>query len=440
MEALLHWDFSPGLAVAAQVRRLFNSQVHFSPSGSSKEFFLVVSFSSACFDLSEETVGLVLQCVLGGDSLGFRVFQLSDRRFRFSVASNKVGHFVYGLKDRVWPDFVCHFSLFCGVPPSSSVSQAADCWLQNSFSAKKYVSSDQQHSVAIKPNLDVLWKSSNLKNSQSTAAKSGRDASHSGSAVLNSPPTVPSKAKAIFLCGEFPCYEPASLEGVRFPPRFAGRNFWQKWKGTKLPFPSILMDLILDQREAGYEDADIEVSLNFFGLPSSQTIKEILGYCTFCTSTLHSRAACPMENPPVMIMGPCGPLSFMLDPSLSGPLRCCFRCLDLGHIKSECSKPFKCVGCFGTGHRAKKCPVNPLCARCNQLGHLAEFCPSISCYKCGKAGHQGAHCIQQQIWIKKGSQYRSYGSGRCYSAAPAKKSQRQYFEAGFLFYTEANMG
>ena len=23
-----------------------------------------------------------------------------------------MGHFIYGLKDRIWPDFVCHFSLF----------------------------------------------------------------------------------------------------------------------------------------------------------------------------------------------------------------------------------------------------------------------------------------------------------------------------------------
>jgi hypothetical protein len=363
----------------------------------------VVSFSSACFDLSEESVGLVLQCVLGGDSLGFRVFQLSDRRFRFSVASNKVGHFVYGLKDRVWPDFVCHFSLFRGVPPSSSVSQATDFWLKNSRYAKDYVSSDQQHNVAIKPNLDVLWRSSNLKNSQSIAAKSGQDASHSGSAVLISPPTVHSNAKIIFVCGELPCYEPVPLEGDYFPPRFAGPNFWQNWKGPKLPFPSILMDLLLDQREAGYADADIEVSLNFFGLPSSQTIKEILGYCTSCSSTLHSRSGCPFELSAVMIMGPCGPLSFMVDPSLSGPLRCCFRCLDLGHIKFECSKPFKCVGCFGTGHRAKECSVNPLCARCNQLGHRADSCPSISCYKCGKADHLGAHCMQQLRWVKKAS-------------------------------------
>jgi hypothetical protein len=112
MEGLLHWDFSPGLAVAAQVHHRFGSLVHFSSSSSGKEFFLVVAFSSSSFQLSEESVGLALQCCIGGDHLGFKVLQLSDRRFRFSVASNKVGHFIYGLRDRVWPDFICHFSLY----------------------------------------------------------------------------------------------------------------------------------------------------------------------------------------------------------------------------------------------------------------------------------------------------------------------------------------
>jgi hypothetical protein len=97
MDGLLHWDFSPGLAVEEQVRRRFGSSVHFSPSPGSKEFFLVVSFSSASFVLSEDSVGWALQSCIGGSQRGFNVFQLSDRRFRFSVASNKVGHFIYGL-------------------------------------------------------------------------------------------------------------------------------------------------------------------------------------------------------------------------------------------------------------------------------------------------------------------------------------------------------
>ena len=109
----------PGLAVEDQVRRRFGSTVHFSPSPTAKEFFLVVSFSSASFPLSEESVGLALQSCIGGDRLGFKVFRLSDRRFRFSLASSKVGHLIYSLKDHIWPYFVCHFALFRGDLPST---------------------------------------------------------------------------------------------------------------------------------------------------------------------------------------------------------------------------------------------------------------------------------------------------------------------------------
>jgi hypothetical protein len=119
MDGILHWDFSPGLVVEAQVCHRFGSTAHFSPSPTSKEFFLVVTFSSASFVLSEELVGLALQCCIGGNHIGFNICQTSDRCFRFSVASNKLGHFIYGLQDRIWLDFVCHFSLYRGVSQSA---------------------------------------------------------------------------------------------------------------------------------------------------------------------------------------------------------------------------------------------------------------------------------------------------------------------------------
>ena len=114
MEGLLHWDFSPGLALANQVRHNFGTTVHFSSPRNGKVFVLVVSFSSASFPLNEDSVGIALQCCLGGLSSGFSVRKIYAKTFRFSVANNKVGHFIYGLKDRVWPDFVCHFHLFKG--------------------------------------------------------------------------------------------------------------------------------------------------------------------------------------------------------------------------------------------------------------------------------------------------------------------------------------
>ena len=96
------------------MRTRFGSTVHFIPNPNFKEFFLEVSFSSASFPLSVESVGLALQSCIGGTSDGFKVLCLGDRHFRFLVASNRVGHFIYGLRDRIWPDFVCHFHLHRG--------------------------------------------------------------------------------------------------------------------------------------------------------------------------------------------------------------------------------------------------------------------------------------------------------------------------------------
>jgi len=114
MEVLLHWDFAPDIALASQVRQRFGCTVHFSPSRGIKEFFLVVSFSSASFPLSVDSVGIALQCCIGGLCSGFNVVQINSCSFWFSVANNKVGHFIYKLKHRIEPDFVYHFHLFNG--------------------------------------------------------------------------------------------------------------------------------------------------------------------------------------------------------------------------------------------------------------------------------------------------------------------------------------
>lgn len=101
-------------------------------------------------------MALALQCCIGGSNNGFRVMQL---RFRFSLASNRVGHFIYWLRDRVWPDFVCHFHLFRGKPhllDESVVAWHADCVLPE-ISARK--------PMASRPNLKFLCESAALDHS-----------------------------------------------------------------------------------------------------------------------------------------------------------------------------------------------------------------------------------------------------------------------------------
>ncbi|CAO2150915.1 unnamed protein product [Urochloa humidicola] len=101
-------DFDPGLTFQRLVRDRFSCPVSFSPTPSSSEFWLVCSFGRSALRLNVDSVGLILQAVLGGIDRDFRVFHLSGWMFRFSVFSKDVGLMVYRLNK-----FLCqHFSIF----------------------------------------------------------------------------------------------------------------------------------------------------------------------------------------------------------------------------------------------------------------------------------------------------------------------------------------
>jgi hypothetical protein len=71
------------------------------------------------------------------------------------VASNKVGHFIYGLKARIWPDFICHFSLFRGIHPSVSGFHHDQPWKNSD----QDVVLAQRSPTKINPKLRVLQES-----------------------------------------------------------------------------------------------------------------------------------------------------------------------------------------------------------------------------------------------------------------------------------------
>jgi hypothetical protein len=306
MDGILHWDFAPGLAVEEQVRRRFGSSVHFSPSSGLLEFFLVVSFSSASFPLSEDSVGWALQSCIGGDHHGFRVFQLSDRRFRFSVASNKVGHFIYGLRDRIWPDFVCHFTLFRGDTSRSAFVEHA-----NGLD-KEIVEVSGRSRTLLRPNLDFLKKSAVGDQSSAkellkfgfhldravgdqSCAKSVADRHDQGMSVCND--------ASSFKVGQFELFSkpllrssspsPATSSGQaaesaeflnlrafsgkinqefnilndpEFKPKFAGHLFWKHCVPGYLPFDKKLLELAMDLRQANYEEDGVSYAIKFGNL------------------------------------------------------------------------------------------------------------------------------------------------------------------------------
>jgi hypothetical protein len=286
MDALLHWDFSPGLAVAAQVRRRFGSSVHPSPSSGSKVFFLVVSFSSASFALTEESVGLALQSCIGGSAQYLNVFRLSDRRFRFSVSSNKVGHFIYGLRDRIWPDFICHFSLYRG-DISLCVPGNKDAW----FSSDQLVDIAQRSPTLSSPSLEVLAESARRYpfSSASELAKFGFTpmGKTNVSACLDD---SSSRRSPLSMCfGQFKVSIPADEEITR-QSLFVGCEC-AKTLCKRLPIQ--ILKHLEDLRQANYSETEIMEMLKIPLIPPKDLVFQVIGCCYKCGLTDHLRPNCP---------------------------------------------------------------------------------------------------------------------------------------------------
>lgn len=82
------------------------------PSSRAKPFFLVLSVGRCKFRLSPSLVEHILQAVIGGFPRAFDVVQLSDRVFRFSVASQLVGFHIYNLRSFECVDYKVFFHLW----------------------------------------------------------------------------------------------------------------------------------------------------------------------------------------------------------------------------------------------------------------------------------------------------------------------------------------
>lgn len=302
MDGLLHWDFHPGLAVEAQVRRRFKTQVHFSPSLPTKKFFLVASFSKVSFPLSPTSVGLALQCCIGGIAASFRVIQLGDRNFRFSVASNRVGHFIYGLRDRLWPDFVCHFRIF--KPNSLDFLVNDDLWHADNeiegVSARK--------PMAISSKLAFLHHSATLDKSNSSVVlnKFGADNNSLASGdvhtqestlLMRDPDPVGSifghpmnEADFMHAGIQFGSLSSSFLHGQVGPSHvFTGTVFSQEYWKT---IPDDTLFHILDLWQANYSDEELKNALNIKSVPPAEFIYSRLLLCSRCSALGHLSSAC----------------------------------------------------------------------------------------------------------------------------------------------------
>jgi hypothetical protein len=226
---------------------------------------------------------------------GFRVFQLSDRRFRFSVCSNKVGHFIYGLKDRIWPDFVCHFSLYRGdvsllVAPSEELA-----W----NSTDHLVDIAHRSSISFKSSIQALRDSAGRDPLSSSAelAKFGLDqraihstcnigSSHVTPAVLRDHvPRQPTSLNFGSLNFEIPKVLPA-VKDLTFIGANCGRILCQR-------LPVSVLQHLEDLRLARYSEMDIMEILKLPFIPPKDLVYEFIGCCSRCSLSDHLRPNCP---------------------------------------------------------------------------------------------------------------------------------------------------
>lgn len=89
-------SFSTGLLVQEKIEKELKLPIS-NPALGRDSFFLVAAFGRCKFQLSVASVGLILQATIGGVATDFRVFQLSDCVFRFTVSSKTVGFYIYNL-------------------------------------------------------------------------------------------------------------------------------------------------------------------------------------------------------------------------------------------------------------------------------------------------------------------------------------------------------
>jgi hypothetical protein len=109
---LLGLYFRPGLGVQAGIRNRFGEPVNYFPLQGLKEFFLIASVGRCKYQLNENSIGLLLQVTLGGVAADFRLQQLSNRVFKFAVASPNVGFHIYKLCVYVCDQYKIFFNLY----------------------------------------------------------------------------------------------------------------------------------------------------------------------------------------------------------------------------------------------------------------------------------------------------------------------------------------
>jgi hypothetical protein len=206
-------DPSHGISFSSEVRSSFGFPVCSLSPDDASSFGLVVAFSRSKFRLSEASVGLVLQSVLGGMTDLFSVVEVECQLFKFSVLNRQVGLRIYALKSFACESFRPFFHL----------------WNPNGL-ARDRISS----TLDFGPHFD--WESVHRKKSFASVVRNNSAPSRSVFSRLNFAP-VPNRS--LRLCsspgkGNQPCSSP----GKRNHPRSTlGNSFSNSFLQSDLNRP-----------------------------------------------------------------------------------------------------------------------------------------------------------------------------------------------------------
>jgi hypothetical protein len=105
-------NFQPGVGDQNAIRARFGEPVNHYPIHGLKEFFLLVSVRRCKYQLSDNSIEKILQATIGGSAADFRPQWISDRVYKFIVASKNVGFHVYNHRSYSCDQYKVFFHLW----------------------------------------------------------------------------------------------------------------------------------------------------------------------------------------------------------------------------------------------------------------------------------------------------------------------------------------
>jgi hypothetical protein len=105
-------DPSHGISFSSEVRSSLGRPVCSPTPDLGSSFWLITAFSRSRLRLSSDSVGLILQSILGGSADLFSVVELEQQLFKFSILDRQVGLRVYALKSFACDTFKVLFHLW----------------------------------------------------------------------------------------------------------------------------------------------------------------------------------------------------------------------------------------------------------------------------------------------------------------------------------------